>query len=210
MSPPAVTVRGMAKVSTLLGYTRVSTAGQDPALQTDALLAAGVPHEHIFSDVITGASGAATRPAWGQLIEFARRGDTVVVWRIDRLGRSMLDVLQTVADLRERGIGVRSLSDGIDPSTPTGRLMLGLLATLAEYERELIRERVNASIAAAKARGVRLGRPPAEDSDTVAAKLAVAREAMRTQGKSAAQAATMVGWSRSTFYRHGGPHRATV
>lgn len=196
--------------SNLVGYTRVSTTGQDPALQRDALLAAGVPAEHIFSDVITGSSGAADRPAWAKLVGFARRGDTVVVWRIDRLGRSMLDVLQTVADLRDRGIGVRSISDGIDPSTPTGRLMLGLLATLAEYERELIRERVNAGVAAAKARGVRLGRPPAEDADTVAVKLAVAREAMRTQGKSAAQAAAMVGWSRSTFYRHGGPVRATT
>ena len=191
-------------VMTLLGYTRVSTATQDPALQLDALLAAGVEDRHVFSDVITGSSGAANRPAWARLSAYARDGDVVVVWRIDRLGRSLIDVLSTVGELRERGIGVRSVSDGIDPDTPTGRLMLGLLATLAEYERELIRERVNAGVAAAQARGVRFGRPPA-DVDTVAAKLAVAREAMRTQGKSAKAAAAMVGWSRSTFYRHGGP-----
>lgn len=126
------------------------------------------------------------------------------MWRIDRLGRSLIDVLTTVAELADRGIAVRSISDGIDPTTPVGRLMLGMLATLAEYERELIRERVNAGVAAARANGVVFGRP-APDPDVVAAKLAVAREAMNTQGKSAAQAAAMVGWSRTTFYRHGGP-----
>ena len=198
--------RTMTSTSTLLGYTRVSTQLQDPALQRDALLAAGVRDDRIFADVITGASGAADRPAWAKLVDYAREGDTVVVWRIDRLGRSLLDVLQTVTNLQARGIAVRSISDGIDPTTPTGRLMLGMLATLAEYERELIRERVVAGVAAAKARGVKLGRP-AEDPDTVAAKLAVVREAIATQGKSAARAAAMVGWSRSTFYRHGGPAR---
>ena len=188
---------------TLLGYTRVSTQMQDPSLQRNALLAAGVAPEHIYDDVITGASGAASRPAWAKLAAYARDGDVVVAWRIDRLGRSLIDVLQTVADLQGRGIGVRSISDGIDPSTPTGRLMLGLLATLAEYERELIRERVNAGVAAAKVNGVRFGRTP-EDPAATAAKLTVAREAVR-QGSTAAAAAKMVGWSRATFYRHGGP-----
>ncbi|KQY41869.1 recombinase family protein [Cellulomonas sp. Root137] len=188
---------------TLLGYTRVSTQQQDPTLQRDALLAAGVAAEHIYEDVITGASGAASRPAWAQLVAYARDGDMVVAWRIDRLGRSLIDVLQTVADLQARGIGVRSISDGIDPTTPVGRLMLGMLATLAEYERELIRERVNTGVAAAKANGVRFGRTP-EDPRSVAAKLAVAIEAV-AQGATAADAAAMVGWSRATFYRHRGP-----
>jgi DNA invertase Pin-like site-specific DNA recombinase len=125
----------------LLGYTRVSPSLQDPALQRNALLELGVNADRIFSDVVTGTRGAAQRPAWSKLSGYARDGDVVVVWRIDRLGRSLIDVLSTVAELRERGIEVRSISDGIDPSTPTGRLMLGLLATLAEYERELIRER---------------------------------------------------------------------
>ena len=191
----------------LLGYTRVSTTSQDPALQLAALLEAGVPPATTYSDVITGSSGAAARPAWARLSEYAREGDTVVVWRIDRLGRSLIDVLNTVAELAERGVAVRSISDGIDPSTPVGRMMLGLLATLAEHERELIRERVTAGIAAAKANGVRFGRPgPAPE--VIATKLAGAREAMR-RGKSAGEAAAMVGWARSTFYRHGGPVGAT-
>ena len=188
---------------TLLGYTRVSTQQQDAALQRDALLSAGVAPQHIYEDVITGASGAASRPAWTKLTGYARDGDVIVVWRIDRLGRSLIDVLQTVADLQARGIGVKSISDGIDPTTPVGRLMLGLLAALAEYERELIRERVNAGVAAAKAKGTRFGRTP-EDPRSVAAKLTVAREAV-SQGATAAAAANMVGWSRATFYRHGGP-----
>jgi DNA invertase Pin-like site-specific DNA recombinase len=191
-----------------LGYTRISTTSQDDSLQRNALLEVGVTADRIFSDVVTGSSKAGDRPQWAKLSAYARDGDTVVVWRIDRLGRSLIDVLTTVADLQARGIAVRSISDGIDPTTPTGRLMLGLLATLAEYERELIRERVNAGIAAAKANGVKFGRPAA-DPDQVAAKLAVAREAMGSQGKSAVKAAAMVGWSRSTFYRHGGPDSVT-
>ena len=189
---------------TLLGYTRVSTTTQDPTLQRTALLEAGVEPAAIWSDVVTGSKDAADRPEWAKLAAYARDGDTVVVWRIDRLGRSLIDVLTTVAELADQGITVRSISDGIDPTTPVGRLMLGMLATLAEYERELIRERVNAGIAAARANGVVFGRP-APAPDEVAARLAVARAAISTQGKSAAQAAAMVGWSRTTFYRHGGP-----
>ena len=191
---------------TLLGYTRVSTTTQDASLQRTALLEAGVAPDNIWSDVVTGSKDAADRPEWAKLAVYARDGDTVVVWRIDRLGRSLIDVLTTVAELADQGITVRSISDGIDPTTPVGRLMLGMLATLAEYERELIRERVNAGIAAARANGVVFGRP-APAPDEVAARLAVARAAISTQGKSAAQAAAMVGWSRTTFYRHGGPAR---
>jgi len=196
------------RIMTTLGYTRISTAGQDESLQRNALLEVGVPADRIFSDIVTGSSKAVDRPQWAKLSEYARDGDVVVVWRIDRLGRSLIDVLQTVAALQARGIGVRSIQDWIDPTTPGGRLMLGMLATLAEYERELIRERANAGIAAAKANGVKFGQPAA-DPDVIASKLAVAREAMRSQGKSAKKAATMVGWSRSTFCRHGGPSQVT-
>jgi DNA invertase Pin-like site-specific DNA recombinase len=97
-----------------------------------------------------------------KLLEYAEDGDTVVVWRVGRLGRSLIDVLNTVNLLRERGVQVRSISDGIDPSTSTGWLMLNMLATLAEYERELIVERVNAGIAAARANGTEFGRPVAD------------------------------------------------
>jgi len=121
-----------------LGYTRVSTATQDAQLQLDALLDAGVQRRDVFSDVTSGSRTAIERPGMKRLLDYVEEGDTVVVWRIDRLGRSLIDVLNTVNLLREQGVKVRSLSDGIDPETTSGRLMLGMLATLAEYERELI------------------------------------------------------------------------
>jgi len=124
----------------------------------------------------------------------------IVVWRVDRLGRSLIDVLNTVNLLRARGVQVRSISDGIDPSTSTGRLMLDMLATLAEYERELIVERVNAGIAAARLNGTRFGRP-LSDPDVVAEKLSIAADA-RARRRTAEEAARLVGWSRATLYRH--------
>jgi DNA invertase Pin-like site-specific DNA recombinase len=130
-----------------LGYTRVSTLSQDAQLQLDALVAAGVHRRDVFVDVTSGTWAAIERPGIKKLLEYADEGDTVV-WRVGRLGRSLIDVLNTVNMLRDRGILVRSLSDGIDPATSTGRLMLNMLATLAEYERELIVERINAGIAA--------------------------------------------------------------
>lgn len=124
----------------------------------------------------------------------------MVVWRIDRLGRSLLDVLATVHDMRDQGISVRSISDGIDPTTMQGRLMLNMLATLAEYERELSVERVNAGIAASRASGTVFGRP-ASDPTVIAEKLAIVAQSRR-EGKTAAQAAKLVGWSRATLYRN--------
>ncbi|MBF4588296.1 recombinase family protein [Curtobacterium sp. VKM Ac-2887] len=184
----------------LLGYTRISTGAQDATLQVDALVAVGVQERDIFADVTSGRKEAAARPGMGRLLEHATAGDTVVVWRVDRLGRSLVDVLSTVAMLGERGIGVRSVSDGIDPATSTGRLMLNLMATLAEYERELIVERVTAGIAAARESGTRFGRPPS-DPAVIGRKLAIVNEA-RAAGHTAADAAQLVGWSRATLYRH--------
>lgn len=184
----------------LLGYTRISTGAQDATLQVDGLVAAGVQERDIFADVTSGRKEATARPGMGRLLEHATAGDTVVVWRVDRLGRSLVDVLSTVAMLGERGIGVRSVSDGIDPATSTGRLMLNLMATLAEYERELIVERVTAGIAAARESGTRFGRPPS-DPAVIGRKLAIVNEA-RAAGHTAADAANLVGWSRATLYRH--------
>lgn len=184
----------------LLGYTRVSTTSQDARLQLDALLMAGVEARDVFSDVTSGSRKAIVRPGMARLLEYATSGDVVVVWRIDRLGRSLIDVLNTVTLLTDRGIGLRSLQDGIDPSTSTGRLMMNLLASLAEYERELITERVNAGITAAKRSGTRFGRPPV-DPHEVANKLRAVEDA-RSRGLTAAQAAKLVGWSRATLYRH--------
>jgi len=184
----------------LLGYTRVSTTGQDARLQLDALATVGVEARDVFSDVTSGSKAAAQRPGMRRLLEYAAAGDTVVVWRVDRLGRSLIDVLNTVNLLRESGIGIRSVQDGIDPATSSGRLMLNMLATLAEYERELITERVTAGVAAAKASGTRFGRPPVEPA-VIAEKLAIVNDA-RAKGRSATDAARLVGWSRATFYRH--------
>lgn len=183
----------------LLGYTRVSTASQDAQLQLDALMDVGVQKRDVFSDVTSGSRTAIERPGMKRLLEYVESGDTVVVWRIDRLGRSLIDVLNTVNLLRDQGVKIRSLSDGIDPETTTGRLMLGMLATLAEYERELITERVNAGITAAKQNGTRFGRPPV-DPAVIAEKLDV-RDA-RAKGRTAEEAARLVGWSRATLYRH--------
>lgn len=184
----------------LLGYTRVSTAGQDAQLQVDALVGAGVQKRDVFSDVTSGSRTAVERPGMKRLLDYAQDGDTVVVWRIDRLGRSLIDVLNTVNMLRERGVKIRSISDSIDPETSSGRMMLGMLATLAEYERELITERVNAGIAAAKQNGTRFGRPPV-DPAVIAEKLAIAEDA-RAKGRTAEAAARLVGWSRATLHRH--------
>ncbi|MBP1054712.1 recombinase family protein [Rhodococcus qingshengii] len=183
-----------------LGYTRVSTASQDAQLQLDALVDSGVQKRDVFSDVTSGSRTAIERPGMKRLMDYIEPGDTVVVWRIDRLGRSLIDVLNTVNLLRDKGVKIRSLSDGIDPETTSGRLMLGMLATLAEYERELITERVNAGIAAAKQNGTRFGRPPV-DPAVIAEKLDIAQDARR-KGRTAAEAASLVGWSRATLYRH--------
>lgn len=185
----------------LLGYTRVSTTSQDAQLQLDALLAAGVQKRDVFADVTSGSRTAVELPGMKKLIEHAAEEDTVVVWRVDRLGRSLIDVLNTTNLLRERGVHVRSISDGIDPATSTGRLMLNMLATLAEYERELIVERVTTGIAAARQNGTRFGRPVSDPAVIAGDKLELAREA-RAKGRTAEDAARLVGWSRATLYRH--------
>ena len=184
----------------LLGYTRVSTTGQHAQLQLDALITAGVQRRDVFADVTSGSKSAVDRPGMKKLLDYAEEGDTVVVWRIDRLGRSLLDVLHPVHLLRDQGIKVQSVSDSIDTETSAGRMMLGMLATLAEYERELITERVNAGIAAARQNGTRFGRPLA-DPVVIAEKLEIANDA-RAKGRTAQDAAALVGWSRATLYRH--------
>lgn len=140
----------------LIGYARVSTVGQDLSLQLDALQEAGATR--IFDD--HGVSGAKTeRPGLTEALRFLREGDTLIVWKLDRLGRSMTHLLQTVADLEKRGVGFRSLTENIDTTTPTGRLVFHIFGALGEFERDLIRERTNAGLAAAAARGRKGGRP---------------------------------------------------
>lgn len=203
MTHPGPSILGMGL---LLGYVRTSTTDQHGQMQFDALLEAGVKEEHIYFDQLSGAKAARDRPALSKLLGYARDGDTVLVYRIDRLGRSLIDVLNTVNEMQGRGIGLKSLVDGIDPSSASGRLQLGLFATLAEYERELINERVRAGIEAAKSRGVRFGQKPV-NQDTVESKLEVARQLL-SKGKTVERAAETVGWSRATLYRYLKKHGA--
>lgn len=181
------------------GYTRISTSHQTDAAQRQALLDLRVPEERIYSDVISGATRATERPGWTALFQRLRAGDQLVVQRLDRLGRSSLDVLANVAELTGRGIVLRSVHDGIDASTATGRLVLAILAGLAEWERTLIRERVTAGLTAARARGVRLGRPTLDIEDELA-KARVLTDLI-DQGRTVIEAGAILGWSRATSYR---------
>ena len=140
-----------------IGYARISTKDQKLDLQKDALIRAGC--EEIFSDVASGAKTA--RSGLEKAIEFARRGDMLVVWKLDRLGRSLRHLITIVNDLHERGIGFESIEEKLDTTTAGGKLFFHIFGALAEFERELIRERTNAGLKAARARGRNGGRPPA-------------------------------------------------
>lgn len=145
-----------------IGYARISTLEQSLDLQMSALRASGC------TDILTdeGYSGADfTRPGLARLLRKLRRGDTIVVWRLDRLGRSLFELLKLIRDLNERGVEFRSLSESLDTSTPGGRLLLHVLASMAEFERSLISERTKAGMAAARSRGSRIGRRPAMTND---------------------------------------------
>lgn len=153
---------------TLIGYARVSTAEQDTALQTDALRKAGC--ERIFEDTASGAK--ADRPGLAAALAYLRDGDVLAVWRLDRLGRSLSHMIETVGTLETRGVGFRSLTENIDTTTPGGRLIFHVFGALGQFERDLIRERTKAGLNAAAARGRKGGRKPVVTAD----KLKRARE----------------------------------
>lgn len=177
-----------------LGYARISTDGQDHALQLDALRAARC--ERIVTEVASGAR--ADRPELAKLLEQARSGDVLTVWRLDRLGRSLRHLIELSDQLQERGIGLQSLSEGIDTSTPSGRFMFSILGALASMEREVLIERTKAGLRAAAARGRRGGRPPAVDE----AKLRAAKAMLVSGTMTASEVARQIGVSPSTLYRH--------
>ncbi|WP_415854022.1 recombinase family protein [Sinomonas sp. G460-2] len=184
-----------------LGYARISTSDQKASMQIQALIQAGVAEDKIFVDQMSGAKEARERPAMAELLKYAREGDIIYVWRIDRLGRSLVDVVNTVNQILAKKISLYSIMDGVDPSTPHGRLQLALFASLAEYERELINERVRAGVMAAKERGVKFGKQPPKQ-ETVETKVRVARKLITEDGMTAVAAAEAVGWSRATLYRY--------
>ena len=177
----------------LIGYARISTHDQNLALQRDALTAAGC--EKIFTDVASG--GTAERPGLVEALAHLRSGDTLVVWRLDRLGRSLKHLIETVTALHARGVGFRSTTEGIETETSGGRLVFHLFACLAQFELELIRERTQAGLASARARGRHGGRPALMDEK----KLALARRMHADPDNSAADIARALGVSRATLYR---------
>lgn len=139
----------------LIGYARVSTADQYLGMQEDALKGAGC--EDIFKDIVSGAKTA--RPGLHSAISHLRKGDTLVVWRLDRLGRSLAHLIETVKELNDQGIGFKSLQENIDTTTSGGQLIFHIFGALAQFERELIRERTQAGLKAARVRGRMGGRP---------------------------------------------------
>jgi DNA invertase Pin-like site-specific DNA recombinase len=179
----------------LIGYARVSTTEQDLALQLDALSAAGCAR--CFTDQVSGA--VRDRPSLRRALEEVRDGeDTLVVWRLDRLGRSLSHLIQTIDELERRNVGFRSLTEGIDTTTSAGRLVFHIFGAISEFERQLIRERTIAGLNAARARGRLGGRKPVMTDD----KLAVARELIAGGQHTMAQVAATIGVGRATLYRH--------
>ena len=178
----------------LIGYARVSTNDQNLDLQTDALKKASC--EKLYCDKISGVK--ADRPGLTQALEVARAGDTLVIWRLDRLGRSIKDLIQISETLKARSIALKSLQEGIDTTTSTGQLMFNLLAVLAEFEKNLINERSKAGLAAARSRGKLGGRPKSltRKQQQLAVKLYHERE------HSIAEICKMMNISKPTLYSY--------
>ncbi len=178
----------------LVGYARVSTAEQTLALQEDALRAAGC--ERIFTDTMSGAK--ADRPGLAEALAYLRPGDALAVWRLDRLGRSLPALIATLTDLEGRSIGFRSLTEQLDTTTSGGKLIFHVFGALAEFERDLIRERTRAGLAAARARGRRGGRPKKLGTPT---KVALAQALYDDKRHPVAEICRTLGISRATLYR---------
>jgi DNA invertase Pin-like site-specific DNA recombinase len=176
----------------LIGYARVSQIEQNLALQTDALAKAGC--SKVFTDKRSGAR--ADRPGLAEALAFAREGDGIVVWRLDRLGRSLSHLIETVKDLERRGVGLKSVTESIDTSTTGGKLIFHIFGALAEFERNLIRERTRAGLAAARKRGRIGGRPRSFTPE----KINAARKLLKS-GTPPRDVASSLGISVPTLYR---------
>ena len=182
----------------VVGYARVSTGGQDLKLQLDALKAAGVTKADIFTDKVSGSTTA--RPGLDRCLQALQSGDTLLVWRLDRLGRSLRHLVDLVENLRQRGVGFKSIRDGaVDTTSASGKLDFHIFTALAEFERDLIRERTKAGLAAARARGSNGGRPriPADHPRVVMATKMFADRSMPV-----AEICRSLRISRVTLYRY--------
>lgn len=177
----------------IVGYARVSTVEQNLDLQRDALEKAGC--ERIFQDHISGAKN--DRPGWREAKAALREGDTLVVWRLDRLGRSLKHLIEVITELDEQGIGFKSVQESLDTTTPGGRLVFHVFGALAQFERELIQERTKAGLAAARARGRMGGRPLKLSAKDVA----TARRLLEDPDQTVKGVAELLDVGRSTLYR---------
>ncbi|MEI7673068.1 MAG: recombinase family protein [Deltaproteobacteria bacterium] len=191
----------------IIGYMRVSKAdgSQTTDLQSDALAAAGVAAEHMYEDKASGRIDA--RPGLDAALKALREGDTLVVWKLDRLGRNLRHLVNTIHDLSARKIGFKVLSGhgaSIDTTTPSGKLVFGIFAALAEFERDLISERTRAGLASARARGRKGGAP----YKMTVAKLRLAMAVMGKPETSVGDLCDELGISRQTLYRHVAPDGA--
>lgn len=183
----------------LIGYERVSTADQTTALQRDALVAAGVDEAQIYTDHASGKQDS--RPGLDACLKALREGDTLVIWKLDRLGRSTSHLIETVHGLGQRGVGFRCLTglgSTIDTGTPEGRLCFSMFAALAEFEADLISERTKAGLAAARARGRKGGRKPA----FTALNLRAAQSALKDRDSSVTALCAELGVSKATLYKY--------
>jgi DNA invertase Pin-like site-specific DNA recombinase len=178
----------------LIGYARVSTEEQNLDLQGDALKQAGC--EQIFTDRVSGTKD--NRPGLTNALSHLRSGDTLVVWRLDRLGRSLTHLIATVTALQERGVGFKSLTESIDTTTSGGRLVFNIFASLAEFEREIIRERTNAGLKAARARGRNGGRPKKLSKKQIQ----VLQDLAGDRKHSVKEICSLFGIGRTAFYRY--------
>ena len=178
----------------LLGYARVSTDQQDHALQLDALRTAGC--DKVF--VETGSGTRTDRPELAKVLEQARQHDVLVVWRLDRLAHSLRHLIDIADDLNRRGVALKSITENIDTTTPSGRFMFNILGALSSMEREIIVERTRAGLVAAAARGRRGGRPAALDEP----KIRAAKAMLASGSMSAIEVAQQLGCAPSTLYRH--------
>jgi DNA invertase Pin-like site-specific DNA recombinase len=180
----------------LIGYARVSTQDQTLDLQTDALTRAGC--EKLFTDTASGAK--AERPGLQAAMNHLRAGDTLAVWRLDRLGRTLKQLIATVTELNERGIGFKSLQENIDTTTSGGKLIFHIFGALAEFEREVIRERTNAGLQAARARGRFGGRQSIQSLDPK--KMALAKQPHADRSMPVQEISDTLHIGRSTLYRY--------
>lgn len=179
-----------------LGYARVSTQEQNLDLQRDALNAAACAM--VYEEKISGGRSRAERPELDNALKALRKGDTLVVWRLDRLGRSLAHLVQIVTDLNQRGIALESLTEKIDTSTASGQLITNIFAVLAEYDRNLIRERTLAGLKSARARGRTGGRPPKIGAKEIREINALLADPHTT----VTDVASRYGVSRTTIYKH--------